>query len=242
MDYTPAMWLLYPDSVTLVNDSVSVWGDTTGNGNDFAQATVAKRPLGVAGVGVDFDGVDDALPLKTGSTYGFAMNATIFIRMRVDENKDVCPISSDGTGTKMVLRYNMPINNITFSANGSADFQAMFTADTSTILDSLFHVYTFTRTDSTGAEYYLDGVSQNRESLIESNGDIEFDIDGIGFRQDNDDFELNGAISEIIWFESVLATADRLAIEYYLTNGEFESAGYENRFNNFFNFNKSKRD
>lgn len=200
--------------ITTSGDSVNVWADQSGSGNDAVQTNLARRPVLVTNSlngksVIHFNGVNSYLTLPTASDLGIQNNDyEIFIVSRS---------ASVNTNIMFLLAGN--IEQYELHLNGSAG--ARFIPKSSTFVDegsigdytdTNAHIYNLRATDTYG-NVTVDAVNST-DSLINSHNSDAGNL-YLGVRFDNS-FTLNGDIAEVIIYNSVLSSAQRGLVENYL--------------------------
>lgn len=204
--------------ITTSGDSVNVWADQSGNGNDAVQTNLARRPVLVTNSlngepVIHFNGVNSYLTLPTASDLGIQSNDyEIFIVSRS---------ASVNTNTSFLLAGNL--ERYELHLNGSAG--ARFIPKASTYIDEGAvgdysdtepHLYNLRATDTYGS------VTVDFTNSTQSNVDVQSSDAGnlyLGVRFNNS-YTLNGDIAEVLIYNTVLSSASRDSVESYL-NGKY---------------------
>ena len=201
--------------------SVEIWSDSTGNGFDATQGSVAACPTYARNM---VNGVP-ALHFDGGDYLAFS-------RPVEDDFTIVCVFRSSqgvGTGTAFyqgaglvsgevpmfVDDYGLSLNADGFVLAGTGNPDVTAVSSNSGFNDGAVHVVTFIREGSSGAlALYVDGVFEGSatggtQSLTEPDQLV------IGAQQTLDNY-LDGDIAEIMIYESALSESDRLRVEEML--------------------------
>ena len=202
---SPTLWLKADKGVTLVDGYVSNWADQSGNGYNASQTASTCQPLFVNNVlsgkpVLRFDGINDLLATTSNITV-----RSIFI----------------------VANY---LGGNTFTGEGYICRRTTYTSEVGYYFLAANPATTYLINDATYSAFYntlyINGVNtSNASPLINykvicglasflptvSNGiNIGYNIQGLSY--------LNGDISEIIIYDTLLTTAQRISVENYLKN------------------------
>lgn len=190
-------------------DPVAMWADASGQGHDFAQATPGARPLYRAGIlagrpVLRFDGVDDWLSGGDLSA-AFATAATLFVVAII-------------TNANYSIYTTRPVDGYwRWSGDGHGYFRVFRTARIDGYPVSMpttgAHLFAV-RSGSADYIVWIDGVSQGTQAAGHEGGPDH----RIGFEVSTGFFP--GDVAAVLAYDSVLADADRTAIEGYL-NGKY---------------------
>lgn len=200
--------------ITSSGDSVNVWADQSGNGNDGVQANLVRRPVFVSNSlngkpVIQFNGVNSFLTLPTASQLGIRNNDyEIFIVSRsASVNTDIAFLLAGNTE-----QYELHLN-------GSAG--ARFIPKSSTYIDegsigdysdANAHIYNVRATDTYG-NVTVDAVDSTNSAVNARSSDSGNLY--LGVRFDNS-YTLNGDIAEVIIYNTVLSATQRGLVENYL--------------------------
>ena len=204
--------------LTLTNGTpVSSFTDVSGNGNNFAQSTSAKRPVYTTNVvnglpALLYDGVDDEL--LTGSIASMvSSNVTYFIVFQraqniqqhmlgsnfVNETKKWMTYCNTGANTLISAQYSPTINHVSYTDPGAFTFTSTHITPTTMTLFKQGNqqmIKSATYTTPTGA--HVKTVLGNASYSVSSN------------------CTLNGYIAEVIIYNTALNTLQRRLVENYL--------------------------
>lgn len=184
-------------------DLISTWADSSGNGNDAAQATSGFRPTLQTNEAnglpvVRFDGSNDRL--KTAAFSAALTASTIFI-------------FGKGTGTSVTTRFIDGLTSGTRQHMLYVGGQYWMFAGVDLhggSADTNFHAMTSTFNGASSA-LYVDGL------LIASGSAGTQDMDGAIIGNDYSETAPHaGDIAEVIIYNSVLSSEDRASVEAYL--------------------------
>jgi hypothetical protein len=198
-------------------DPVATWPDSSGNGNDFAQATSGFRPVYKTGIVcgkpvVRFDGVDDYLHAADSATYKGASLTVFAVYRRAGANADnivVC-YPHDVTHTSPFFRWAIDAKAASHDLAIGADVGvSSYGAPT-----DIWRVWTY---DNDGAVFSRDGVAVALTGT--SGGTISYpNAVGLYLGADVAGGEnFDGDIAEIIIYKRQLSTRERQTIEEYLS-------------------------
>jgi hypothetical protein len=198
------------DSLSLNDgDPVSTWTDSSGSGNDATEASGA-RPLyqtnELNGLPVvQFDGVDDQMVSSLSmATKPFTAFAVVKFATFVNEATILGPNASGGLQWRGNSDQRQGLLKSVTAEIGSSGTQ--LSVDT---------FYRLAATYSSGGAYtfYLngtaDGTGTNNQTFSATTLQLARNITGE---------DLTGQIAEILFYDSVLGTTDRQAVEVYLTD------------------------
>lgn len=207
---------------------VKTWYDQSGNGVNATQTTTGAQPLIVSSgqllsvnnrPAIKYDGSDDALRFSrtisddftivaaysavagTGAADGYWFNHAGLVDMEVTSDTNDFGISLDTGGN-----VNAGVGNgeVTFYLSGNG------------YNDGLMHHFSFTRQKSTGQiALYLDGISfaSKHASNPNLNSLTAASAISIGRIQTNAAASLNGYISEVLVYGSLLSPTNRITVE-----------------------------
>ncbi|MDB4978409.1 MAG: hypothetical protein JWM56_595 [Candidatus Peribacteria bacterium] len=204
------LWLkadtgLYQDSActvvaTATNNPVGCWKDQSGIGNDATQLTTTKRPLLKLSAlnsnsTLKLDNTDDGLKTTTiiGNPY------TVFVVYNTN-------------GISALRRAVQGVDNnwLVGPYSGLHKFYNSAFINGSSVMSGQF-VYASVSGTSAGASFYLGGALIGSNTNITSPSKIALGAVGIYNEP------LNGEIAEVIAYNSALSTANRQAVELYLS-------------------------
>ncbi len=126
--------------VTAAGQSVALWRDQSGNGNDISQSTAASQPvLGTAGGRnvVSFDGVDDTLEGLSGTVLG--QPNTIFVSFRVNAGSVNRPILAGVSPNRNNITVNGSNNPVIFAGTLLTDSSTTIATDTAYLIGAIFN-------------------------------------------------------------------------------------------------------
>jgi hypothetical protein len=211
------LWLK-ADSLALSDgDPVTTWPDSSGQGNNAAQATGSKKPTYKASIqngrpAVRFDGVDDALKVSsiTLPTFftifvagRFTNAAPMFVEQSADANANDGFYFYGNNGNIAVIRRTSA-----HSANGAANWMGSTAAIVGLTYDGTHAVR------RNGADVTITGTA----GTTRPNSNVTADL-FLGSRNEASIFS-SGDFFEILIYGSPLSSADRLRVETYL-NGRW---------------------
>ncbi|MEM1054794.1 MAG: lectin-like protein [Bacteroidota bacterium] len=240
------LWLRADQGVNLDGSgNVSAWIDQTGSGLTATQATAAQQPSFVAsGINgepaLNFDGTEDLLSFGDVLDDVFAgadKQFEMFVAFREDTpngpsaNGFLAKLSNGfGLGSDsheiMMGTFNGRLDMITYH---TLSFSAWVRATGTTVLSTTPHVGSYrydgsldTNTGRNRITFNLDGQAETATDVNGSAGDIQngtsplsvgaaLDADGV-----RSDYHFDGLIAEILLYEGLLSSADRMAVETYL--------------------------
>ena len=200
--------------VTSSGDSVSVWNDMSGNGNNATQSNSANQPVYVAGVmnnmpAIRFNGTNSYLSLPTSTALGIQNHDyEMFIVAR-----------SSSSNIQFLLSGNS-LEQFEYHLNGVG---ARFIPITATYLDEGTsgayadgnpHIFE-AHASSSGGGMSVDGVNggTTTANILSSDGGIL----RLGVRSDGS-YYFNGDIAEVLVYDTVLTSAQRDSVEQYLAD------------------------
>jgi hypothetical protein len=211
------------EGITASGDSVSVWSDMSGNGNNAVQGNGTNRPSSAAGMinnmsVLRFNGSSSYLSLPTSAALGIQSHAyEMFLVVRSSSTDIQFLISGSSIGQ---FEYNL---------NGSAG--ARFIPITSawldenatgTYCDGLPHVFS-ARASSAGGTVRVDGVDGGTSDI-----DVTSSDGGalqLGVRGSAGAYYFKGDIAEVMIYDTVLCSTARDSVERYLADQYADTSG-----------------
>lgn len=212
------MRLRADQNITSSGDSVSVWGDMSGNGNNATQSTSGCRPTIIAGdmnnkTALRFNGTNTYLWLPTPEALGIQdHDYEIFIVARSGATKLVYLFSSTAAE-----QYEYHLCTAAPGARyipKSSNYLDL-TPQAGTYLDGKPHIFS-ARASATGGAVRVDGAdgSSSTADITSSNNSPL----ALGRRSYGAMYYLDGDISEVLVYDTVLTSAQRDSVEQYLTD------------------------
>lgn len=201
------IWVDASDETTITDSSgsVSQWDDKSGNGNHVTQGTPENQPsTGTRTINnlntIEFN---PGTELLSNTSFTLSEPFTIFSVSESDNVTATNYVWADSNGS-----------NVLYNNGGISAFSVFFGS-----------VVTFATANSNGVPYIVtvvgdstDGIGRNGAALTTGNaGAGSFDKFNIGNR---DDFarDWDGAIAEILVYNSALSATDRATVEEYLAS------------------------
>jgi hypothetical protein len=175
----PTLWVYFGDTTNAgdASNAAAVWGsfvsvhhlgdlhDATGNHHDGipgAAATVPAPTQGVIGLGAQFDGTDDAIPLATTAAYDLttSLSVSVWFRLQSFTSQWECFVCKGDTAWRL-HRGNFsshPSFGTTEQAGGTDDLNASPNGD-----DGTWHLFAV-ESDGTNKLSYVDGGAPTMSS------------------------------------------------------------------------------
>lgn len=223
-------------TITVSGSAVTQWNDKSANAYNLTQSTAAYRPLsGTRTLNsknvIDFDGSNDLLKAATASNWTFLSNSggsSIFLVIQCDTSSTYQYILStlfEGSSSYVGMTFSRRTDDKTdlFVRNGNSGNGAIGSNDQGTLTDATAIYYTalLSPNNGTTADRAISRVSGGAEiknnTLTQSpsagNASIPLHI---GDYADGGGLGFNGAIGEILFYDSVLSASDRAKNESYL--------------------------
>jgi hypothetical protein len=215
------LWLDAADTnaFTLSGSSVNTWIDKSGRSNNATQATAGSRPTRVAYGSlnaVDFDGTDDFLETGKAISVFFLNTArSIFVvglARTVSTNDTTNAYQNDaflgdrGGYASLYMRSSGPIV-------GAFNWTGANSIATTTLTLNALTLFNYTLSSST-LGIRLNGGTQTTAASGTTNN-MTFTLD-IGRQFNNNSYNLNGQIMEVIIYSQDLISAQRQIVEGYL--------------------------
>lgn len=206
------------DSIAGVADGATVasWTDQTGNGNTVTQGTEADKPLYKVNIingypVVRFVSNDYLQAVATGIPDGSAPFSIVAVASRGTGTANVLTMRSNGSTNGWILKHG----------NGSdADFGRMTTpgvkdydVDGVWTAAATFYIQTAIMDSSSDMTFYRNGTSVGTSAHNVFNT-----ATASLFRISSDNVGWDGDIAELLVYNAELSTANRQAIEAYLSN------------------------
>jgi hypothetical protein len=216
------VWLDADDPTTFITvvgvdgERVTDWLDKSGNSRNATQALYDNSP-DLSGNGLNFSSVvGQALLLPDFTTVPY----TIFIVMNYATTGNTgIALFLNRSGSAAIFRnlYGDSPNPIYQSIGvdyGGSAFRYM--AASPGVDDTARHVQTFSLPNSAVGKFYLDGVEGDSSAGFTQSTGTATAITIGAYSQDPTNASLTGTINEILWYNSVLTTAEREDVEAYL--------------------------
>ncbi len=213
------LWLKADAGTNTTTDgaAVSNWADQSGNGNNATQSTTANQPTYVASAlngkpAIHFNGGED-LNLPTASTLGILnSDYEMFIVARTN--------SSSASPNFLISSAN--IEQFEMHLNGAAGARFIPTSATyidegsaGQYADNNPHIFN-AQASSTEGLIRVDGVNgSDTLTNVQSSSDGAL---ALGVRISGPGYYLTGDIAEVIIYNKVLTTSDRILVESYLAS------------------------
>jgi hypothetical protein len=202
-------------NTTSSSSQVSIWGDVSGNGNNAVQENSSNQPLLVENsingkTVLRYNGTSSKMLLPTSTALGMQNNSyEMFITAKSSSSNVQFLLAG---GANELFEYHL---------NGTSG--ARFIPTTSSFLDhgttgnysdDKAHVFS-ARASASGGAVRVDGIDggTSANNLLSSNSGNLI----LGARS-NGTYYFNGAIAEVIIYNSVLSPEDRNTVEQYLAN------------------------
>ncbi len=193
-------------------DSVSVWNDMSGNGNNATQSNSANRPVVIGGAinnmsALRFNGSGSHLVLPTSAALGIQ-----------NHDYEMFVVARSSSSNIQFLLSGNSIEQFEYHLNGVG---ARFIPITATYLDEGTsgayadgnpHVFE-AHASSTGGGMSVDGVNggTTTANILSSDGGLL----RLGVRSDGT-YHFNGDIAEVLVYDTVLTSVQRDSVEQYL--------------------------
>jgi hypothetical protein len=221
---TLQLWLKADAGVTAdANGAVSAWTDSSGKGNNAAQADPTLAPTLVTNAinskpVLRFDGVDDYLDVADSDSISIAGDITTFFVVKFD---DFATFRAVWAKTSSNLPgpndwYALPGSGIPRAYRGDGTGQNLGTVDGGVALPAGSYLIAGWDMAGTNLTHYLAAQATHNGPITATLGDADTPL-RIGTR---DDFvtKMKGDIAEILIYDSALSAADRTAVVDYLAN------------------------
>jgi hypothetical protein len=224
-------------TITVSGSSVTQWNDKSANAYNLTQGTAANRPLsGTRTINslnvIDFDGTNDSLNGSTASNWTFLNNATgnsIFVVALSDTNAAAGFVMSTAGGSSASVGLDFirqPAGTIYyFVRRGVGGTSAVSAIAQGTWADATGVYYTLLSTpnNATTLDKAISRVNGGAELKSNTSTDAPSASSPsqplcVGDASNSAGAAFNGAIAEIILYNSVLNATDRALNESYLAN------------------------
>jgi hypothetical protein len=216
------LWLKADAGVTLNGTTVSAWTDQSGNGYNVSQATVSNQPTFQASAfngqpAINFDGSNDFLNNIVNNVVTPGAGRTVFIVSKAACNSLAMNYITFRRSTLLCSYQSSPGTNFIYSDGVNGGNNASVPAnwfDTLKAKPTLLSFY------NSGIAPNKLNVRMNQQAVVVSQGGGVASESGtagfsIGRREDGGYFG-NGAIAEVIVYDSELNSSDRTTVENYL--------------------------
>lgn len=210
------LWLDASQQVANDGANITSWSDASGNGNNAAQTIGYKKPKyrtnGINGMpAVDFDGIDDYL--YTGSNSNFNSNQSthfvVYERSTVNAGSN-CLFNMDfNEASNLIFTSTSTNNSQIYVKNSLGQPQRLyFGTSVNNILSSVWDGSAGTLTG------FLNGSQKGPKATV-SNTATGHNLCRVGAFNTN--FKFNGNMGEVIYYTSILNSAERNIVENYLS-------------------------
>jgi Concanavalin A-like lectin/glucanases superfamily/F5/8 type C domain len=216
-----ALWLKADAGVTINGTTVSAWADQSGNGYNVSQATVANQPIFQASdfngqPAISFDGSTDFLNNTVNNVVTPGAGRTVFIVSKAACNSVALNYITFRRST-LLCSYQSGSPNFIYSDGVNAGNNASAPANW---FDTI-------KAKPTILSFYNSGIAPNKLNLrmnqqaivVSQSGGVASESGTAGFsigRREDGAYFGNGAIAEIIVYNSELNATDRTTVENYL--------------------------
>lgn len=221
------LWLKADNGVTSVSSNVSNWQDNSGNLSDAAQATGTNQPTVVASAinglpAINFNGTSQYFQMPAGLA-NFSAGATGFLIAQ--------PAASFTSARTFFDIGNSASDDIALAQTTSTALQltayngpSASTVSSPSAISSGYQMFEFTHNGPTGANgqpansanIMTQGI-RNWLGPVNSLNNITRSANFIGQKYNATNL-FSGKIAEMLLFSSPLSNADRVSVEWYLTN------------------------
>ena len=206
------LWLKSTSLALSDGDPVATWTDSSGNGNDCAQGTAGNKPLYKVNIinslpSVLFDGTDDFMTGTAGTSLSQPLSVFVVLQptLSTASQKTYATFIHNIAGARCFLCAKLSTNVWGTFASADVSSGNALTSGTSYLLEN---------TSLTGQLFlYQKGVQ------VASLADNEVGSGaamGLGKDLGNAGREYAGYISEVLWYNSILSSGNRILVENYL--------------------------
>lgn len=224
-----SLWLDPDDAATLTDagsGALSQWDDKSSNGFDFTQTVAANRPTITAAAvngrtAISFDGVNDRMERAASAIFGADGSATLFVVFVTDTvaagqghlvDQDV---GGGGRNPQWLRRNAAAIESIVFSGVTAVTDGSGETINTGTTYIAEA-VMDGDATDGRSVEALLSGAGDGASSVAGAFNTTATAI-AIGSRATYTSGFFRGLIGEVICYDNLITSSDRLAVRSYLS-------------------------
>lgn len=202
--------------ITSSNDSVSVWADQSGNGNNATQSVLAQRPIFVSNSingepALRFNGTNSYLVLPTATDLGIVSNdyQIFIIAKTISISSNIYFLLGSASATEQYEIHTNGPKGARYIPDSGIYIDEGITGD---YTDSEAHIFQVEATNTYGLiRIDSDGVTQtNTDSHSSYSGNLI-----LGTRSGGG-FWFSGDIAEVIIYNSVLSENSRDSVENYL--------------------------
>jgi hypothetical protein len=210
------LWLDASDESTITNeDGVSSWGDKSGRGLSFTQATPESRPAtGTASINglnvLAFDGSNDSLE-NASQALPPTSPMTLFIVQRIVSATNAGMTYTSGSGATFDVRQSSTTGKMSFigTANGVGWTEPNAATGANRIYSMVFN------TTGTNNAFYTNGVADALGAAPQVQAAL-MATQYIGRRSDG--FYANIWLAEVLCYNRILDATERAAAEKYLSD------------------------